>query len=124
MNTISPASRLLRTARDRAALTQRALAVRAGTAQSVVARIEAGLTSPSFETLARLLAAAGFGLSAELSAEPDRDAVIDAYRRDVDRATLRENLKKSPTQRVRGLAALSRFAAEAHRAGRAARRRP
>src|SRR5207244_11403022 len=54
---------LLREARQRAGLSQRQLAHRARTAQSVVARIERGQTSPSWDTLARLLAAAGFAIS-------------------------------------------------------------
>ena len=54
---------LLREARTRAGLSQRALAKRAGTAQYVIARIEAGQTSPTWETLDRLLAAAGERLS-------------------------------------------------------------
>ncbi len=54
------AATLLRTARLRAGLTQRALARRAGTSQSVVARIESGHTDPGVETLRGLLEAAGF----------------------------------------------------------------
>ena len=57
------AAALLREARTRAGLSQRALAERAGTAQSVIARIERGLTSPTWETLERLLAAAGESLN-------------------------------------------------------------
>ena len=57
---------LLREARQRAGLSQRQLAHRARTAQSVVARIERGQTSPSWDTLARLLAAAGFAIHTEL----------------------------------------------------------
>ena len=57
---------LLRAARTRAGLSQRALARRARTAQSVVARIESGDTSPSFDTLLRLVHAAGFELGTEL----------------------------------------------------------
>lgn len=60
------ASRLIIEARRRAGLSQRALAIRARTAQSVVARIENGTTSPSWETLNRLLRAAGFALSVSL----------------------------------------------------------
>jgi transcriptional regulator with XRE-family HTH domain len=60
------AASLLREARKRSRLTQRELARRAGTAQSVVARIERGLSDPSWETLARLIAAAGFQLHSEL----------------------------------------------------------
>lgn len=61
------ASRLLIEARQRAGLSQRALARRARTAQSVVARIESGASSPSWETLERLLRGAGFALSATLT---------------------------------------------------------
>lgn len=51
----------------RAGLSQRGLAQRAGTAQSVVARIENGTTSPSWQTLTGLLGAAGFELRASLA---------------------------------------------------------
>ena len=53
---------LLVQARAKAGITQRELAARAHTSQSVVARIERGQTIPSVETLDRLLAAAGFEL--------------------------------------------------------------
>ncbi|MDP9177055.1 MAG: helix-turn-helix domain-containing protein, partial [Gemmatimonadota bacterium] len=59
-------AQLLQEARTRAALTQRELARRAGTAQSVVARVERGKTSPTLETVARLLAATGFNFEVEL----------------------------------------------------------
>ncbi|MGH7720664.1 MAG: helix-turn-helix domain-containing protein [Gemmatimonadaceae bacterium] len=62
----SSAAELVSEARKRAGLTQRELARRAATAQSVVARIEGGVTSPTWETLSRLLAAAGFELHATL----------------------------------------------------------
>jgi transcriptional regulator with XRE-family HTH domain len=68
------AAGLLREARKRAGLSQRELARRAGTAQSVVARIERGLTDPSWETLTRLIAAAGFGLQCELAPRPAPDS--------------------------------------------------
>lgn len=56
---IDPAE-LLRAVRARAGLSQRDLASRAGTSQSVVARIELGRTSPTVSTLNRLIEAAGF----------------------------------------------------------------
>jgi transcriptional regulator with XRE-family HTH domain len=49
-------------------LDQRTLAVRAGTSQAQISRIERGQTSPSVETLSRLLAALGERL--ELRARP------------------------------------------------------
>ncbi|MGH7529356.1 MAG: helix-turn-helix domain-containing protein [Gemmatimonadales bacterium] len=59
-------ARLLREARQRAGLSQRALARRARTTQSVVARIESGQTSPTWETLERLLRAADAELNVQL----------------------------------------------------------
>lgn len=44
--------------------------MRAGTAQSVVARVEKGHAAPSLDTLSRLLAAAGFELRHELVLKP------------------------------------------------------
>lgn len=64
------ASALLRDARARTGLTQRELARRAGTAQSVVARIESGETSPTVRTLDRLLEAAGLRPEISLRAAP------------------------------------------------------
>lgn len=46
------------------------------------------------------------------------DPVIEAYKRDVDRTLLRENLKRSPDERLRDLVRLQRFAIELRRAGR------
>ena len=51
------------------------------------------------------------------------DDIIELYKRDVDRTLLRENLKRTPTQRVRALMELQRLAEEASRAGRRARQR-
>jgi hypothetical protein len=55
-------------------------------------------------------------------APDDRDPVVEAYKRGLDRTLLLENLKKTPTERVQALMELHRLAAEARRAGRAARR--
>jgi hypothetical protein len=48
------------------------------------------------------------------------DPVIEAYKRDVDRSLIRENLKRSVDERFERLIELQRFAAELRRAGRAA----
>ncbi len=70
---------LLREARARAELSQRALATRAGTAQSEVARIENGRQQPTYATLERLVRAAGFELKVELVPVDDHDhRLIDA----------------------------------------------
>ena len=52
------------------------------------------------------------------TAPASADPVIDCYRKGVDRGLLRENLKLSPEQRVRRLAAFLKFLAELRRAGR------
>jgi transcriptional regulator with XRE-family HTH domain len=109
-------SLLVREARIRSGLTQRELADRAGTAQSVVARLESGVGSPRVETVERLLEAAGFRARVELVPLTPTDAVVAAYKADIDRTLLRENLAKTPEQRVESLQALQRLAAEARRA--------
>jgi len=48
----------------------------------------------------------------------ERDPVIDAYKKDVDRTLLRERLKRTPTERIEDLAALAAFADELAAAGR------
>ena len=50
------------------------------------------------------------------------DPVIEAYKQDIDRTLLRENLTKTVTERVANLIALQRLAAEARRAGERATR--
>lgn len=100
-------SQLLREARLRAGLTQRELAERADTSQSVVARIETGNTSPTWDTLTRLIEAAGFTLLARL----DASIVIDSRMlHEVARI-----LALSPENRLRELENFSRFLIEVHR---------
>jgi len=48
----------------------------------------------------------------------DVDPVIEAYKKDIDRTLLRENLKLTPEQRLLKLIELQRFAEELRRAGR------
>ena len=104
-------------ARARAGLSQQALADRAGTAQSVVARIETGQNSPNLETLTKLVAAAGFELALELKPRPRSDPVVEAYKSGIDTTLLQEQLRKTPEQRVQDLTALLRLAEEARNAG-------
>lgn len=88
-------------------MSQRELAHRARTAQSVVARIELGETAPSLATLTRLLRAAGFTLSTELAraTRVDRSMLDDVPR----------ILRLSPEDRLREVAQVSRFIAAARR---------
>ena len=57
---------LVREARRRVGLTQAELAVRAGTTQSAVARVESGRTSPSWDTVVGLIRACGLDLLVEI----------------------------------------------------------
>jgi len=56
----------------------------------------------------------------EVSLAPD--PVIEAYKKDVDRTLIRENLKLTPEQRLLQLMRLQEFAEELQSAGRRARR--
>jgi hypothetical protein len=49
------------------------------------------------------------------------DPVIEAYKKDVDRTLIRENLTKSYEERVRTLEQMIEFVAEVRRAGRSMR---
>jgi transcriptional regulator with XRE-family HTH domain len=62
---MSMAGRMLRHARSRATLTQRALAERTGIPQETIARIERGRVDPRVGTLDRLLEGCGYGLEVE-----------------------------------------------------------
>ena len=101
----SPAT-LVADARAQAGLSQRALARLAGTAQSVVARIESGQSSPTWQTLSRLLAAAGFVLRAEIIRSTFDNHMLD------DVARIRA---LSPEQRLIELRNTSHFVVGARR---------
>lgn len=83
------------------------MAARAGTAQSVVARIETGLTDPSSDTLARLLTAAGYELRCELSPVP----VVESHMLD----DVKRILSLTPEDRLIEVRNLARFEAAARR---------
>lgn len=46
------------------------------------------------------------------------DPVIEAYKKDVDRTLIRENLRRSVEERLRNLTAMQTFAKELRKAGR------
>jgi hypothetical protein len=54
---------------------------------------------------------------------PEPDPVVEAYKKDIDRTLIRENLKLTVEERFRKSMALARFAEEMRRAGREARSR-
>ncbi len=82
-------SDLIREARRRAGLTQRQLAELAGTTQSAIARLESGRTSPSFDTVRRMMRLCGFNLL----------VALDPYD-DSDLAQALAILRESPEQRL------------------------
>jgi transcriptional regulator with XRE-family HTH domain len=84
------AARLVRYARRRAGLSQRALASAAGVPQSTVARIETGQLAPRADTLERVLGASGHTLAVEASAGTG-----------IDRSQIRELLRLTPGERAR-----------------------
>lgn len=84
------AGELLRQARRRSGLSQRALARRARVPQPTIASIERGRQDPRYRTLSRLVRSCGF----RLDFLPTGDT-------GVDRSLIREQLKLTPGQRLR-----------------------
>lgn len=64
---------LIREARKRAGLSQRELAEKAGTTQSAIARLETGRSTPSFDTVLRLVRLCGLDLDIMLVERDDSD---------------------------------------------------
>jgi transcriptional regulator with XRE-family HTH domain len=95
------AATLLRQARVRAGLSQRALARKAGTSQSVIARIERGQTSPTWETLEHLLAAA----DADLNAQLEPRVVVGSHMLD----DVPSILRMTPEQRLQEVKNVTQF---------------
>jgi transcriptional regulator with XRE-family HTH domain len=103
--------------RRAARLSQTELAVRLGTTQSAIARWETGEVSPRLDTLARIAEACGLDPHIVWADNRDdetdrRDPVIEAYKKDIDRTLLRENLKLTVEQRLRQHQQLAEFAAK------------
>lgn len=83
------AGRMLRYARSRAHLTQRALAGKTGIPQETIARIERGRADPRLNTLDRLLEGCGYGLELE-----------PRLGMGIDRTQIDELLKLTPSERL------------------------
>jgi len=98
---------LIKEARLRAGLTQAQLASRLNTTQSVVARWERLRTSPSFETVVRAIRACGLDLGVSISTYDDQDDLL-----------IDDQLRLSPSQRVRVIENLLEQERILHRARR------
>lgn len=88
---------VVRQARRRAGLSQRALAERTGLPQSTVARIESGFVDPRTTTVVRLLAACGEELE-----------VVPRLGIGIDRTIIRPLLDLTPQERLEHAAAAGR----------------
>lgn len=78
---------LIKLARGDAGLSQRELARRAGTSQAAIAAYESGKRSPTLETLARIVRAAGQDLRIQVVAYDDHDDAVAAYEASLPAAT-------------------------------------
>jgi transcriptional regulator with XRE-family HTH domain len=97
-------ARQVRELRESVGISQRELADRMGTTQSVVARLEAGGSKPSLSTLERVAEAVGKQVEVRFR---DRDMRPD--RRWVDLAQLAANLRLSPAERLTRAITFSRW---------------
>ena len=104
---------LIRDARRSAGLSQAALARRLGLSQPAVAKLESRDSNPTIRTLRRALRATGRDL--ELLARPGQGWV--------DMSLIREHLRLSPAERLRGLEVMIDEAATLAAAGARARAR-
>lgn len=84
-------STLVRDARRGAGLTQAQLADRLGTTQPVVARLERADSNPTFETIERALAAAGYEIELRATRRPVPE---------VDESQIAALLRLTPAQRL------------------------
>ena len=87
---MSDSGRLLREARRRHGLSQARLAIRAGTTQSAISRLESGRVSPTVKTLRELLHLLGEELV--LGAQPTDSGI--------DRSLIQERFALSPSERL------------------------
>lgn len=103
---------LIRSRREAYGLTQHEVALRSGTTQAAVSRLERGEISPTVSTLERLLA----GLGEELELGAGRPPLP------VDRNHLLDQRRRTPAARLALAMSWNRLAGELARAGARARR--
>lgn len=105
-------AKLIRQTRAEKGLSQAQLALRAGTSQAAISKIERGENSPSIDTVERLLLVMGERL-AGLQTEP--------LERDYDPVHMQVELQLAPRERVERAMRWMTFNDKLSRAGRAAR---
>src|SRR5271167_389982 len=102
-----PPGTLIREHRERLGLSQRTLALRAGSTQAAVSRIERGLTAPNWETVRALMLAMGY--------EPDLQTRRLHGR--WDPVHLAASRKRSPGERLELAISANRLAGRMRQAG-------
>jgi transcriptional regulator with XRE-family HTH domain len=105
---------IIREQRVRNGLTQKQLALRAGSTQAAISRLERGELSPTFETFERLLAVMG----------EEAALVVRRSNAGYDRARLASLRSRPPAERLALAISWNRLAGEFARAGAQARREP
>lgn len=105
---------LIRERRTAHGLTQAQLALRAGSTQAAISRLERGELSPTFETVSRLLFVMGEHLDVIARREPV----------DLDRTHLTNLRARTPAERLELAMSWNRLAGEVALAGRRARNEP
>lgn len=104
---------LVRSTRERLKLSQRRLALRAGTTQAAISRIERGVVSPTYATLRTLMLAMGEELELTARRLPT----------DWDPLHMQSTLARTPEQRLQLALSWNRMAGSIAAAGRDARAR-
>lgn len=104
--------RLLKSARRDQGLSQRRLALRAGTSQDAISRIERGVEAPTLERFGQLMLAMGQRVSVNIEPIEGR----------VPAAELAVSSAMSPDERLREASSWNRLASQLDAAGKQARR--
>lgn len=108
------AGSLIRERRRANGLTQSQLALRAGSTQAAISRLERGEISPTIETINRLLAVMG----------EEADIVVQRSGLECDGNRLRALRSRTPADRLTQAIAWNRLAAQVSIAGERARTKP
>ena len=99
------AAGLIRTARDKASLTQSELAELAGMSQQAISAYETGRKEPTLPTLQRIVGAAGFEMRIRLVGSDGHDASLDTFLESLPPARRTEieavRLKRAQAARLR-----------------------
>ncbi|SRR6266516_1223766 len=86
---------LIREARERHGLDQRALARRARTSQGQISKVERGVISPTISTLERLLGVMGERLQLEAVPGPRPNQAVGELRRDYEELSVEERVAQA-----------------------------